>query len=330
MKKFVRKKIAFLLACASILSCKTQARNKNEPQIQQTLAAVGGASDKNSNKGLINWVKNHKWQLVLGSALTVAAVTVFTILGVKYSGRKKNISNPNDNDNNGDSSINNKKICSEIEPKITKINKIEDNNNNELNNLNMKLKYANGENKNNNEILIENNKKEEPKKKEPEKEELEKIDADYIFKILKEEREKWLDENFSFEWVQKEIEKIKSDFDKSERMLKIFFDNLIKNKYQDNEGIDKDFVNYFNGISKIQKKNIKKFYNTPKSTFICLDFDEFSYLVGVDKIDNGKFVLRVLKFIGENKDIYWSAMPDHGNDMDAKNSFEILESDLLK
>ena len=42
MKKFVRKKIAFLLACASILSSKAQARNENEPQSSQTVAAVGG------------------------------------------------------------------------------------------------------------------------------------------------------------------------------------------------------------------------------------------------------------------------------------------------
>ena len=42
MKKFSRRKMALALACASILSGKTQAMDKNKPQSQQTLAAVGG------------------------------------------------------------------------------------------------------------------------------------------------------------------------------------------------------------------------------------------------------------------------------------------------
>ena len=42
MKKFRRKKLAFALACASILGGKTQAMNMNKPQSQQTLAAVRG------------------------------------------------------------------------------------------------------------------------------------------------------------------------------------------------------------------------------------------------------------------------------------------------
>ena len=76
MRKFGKNKVALFLACASILSSKIQARNENEPQSQQTVVAVGVASNKNSNKGLINWVKDHKWQLGVGSALTFATAVV--------------------------------------------------------------------------------------------------------------------------------------------------------------------------------------------------------------------------------------------------------------
>lgn len=50
-------------------------------------------NDKNSNKGLINWVKNHKRQLGVGSTLTVATAVAFTILGVKYLGKKNKDNN---------------------------------------------------------------------------------------------------------------------------------------------------------------------------------------------------------------------------------------------
>ena len=62
-EKFNRKKIVFLLACASVLGGKTQAANKNNAQSPKTVSEVGRWSDKNLNKGLISWVKNHKWQL---------------------------------------------------------------------------------------------------------------------------------------------------------------------------------------------------------------------------------------------------------------------------
>ena len=44
MKKLDRKKIAFLLACASISSGKIQAENTNKAQSPETVAAVGGRS----------------------------------------------------------------------------------------------------------------------------------------------------------------------------------------------------------------------------------------------------------------------------------------------
>ena len=54
MNKFGRRKIALALACASVLSCKTQAMSTNKLQSRQTLAAVGGSkSMSNLTKGLI-------------------------------------------------------------------------------------------------------------------------------------------------------------------------------------------------------------------------------------------------------------------------------------
>ena len=98
MKKFSRRKIAFALACASIFGCKTQAAQNIKTE--QSLAAVSGAATKNSNKGFINLVKNHKWQLTVGGTLTAAAAVTLTILGVKYWGKKDNGGDPNKKGNN--------------------------------------------------------------------------------------------------------------------------------------------------------------------------------------------------------------------------------------
>ena len=95
MKEFRRKKLAFALACASILNGGTQAKNKNEIQSQQTLAAVGGAATKNSSKGVIDWVKNHKLGVGIGGALVAATAVTLTVLGVKYLGKKDSGGNPN-------------------------------------------------------------------------------------------------------------------------------------------------------------------------------------------------------------------------------------------
>ena len=100
MKKFRRKKLAFALACASILGGKSQAMDKNKPQSNQTLAAVGGVADKKSSQGFVNWVKNHKWQLTVGGTLTVAAAVTLTVLGVKYWGKKDSGGDPNEKGNN--------------------------------------------------------------------------------------------------------------------------------------------------------------------------------------------------------------------------------------
>jgi hypothetical protein len=87
MKRFSRRKIALVLACASVLGGKTQAMNK--PQSQKTIAAVGEATTKNSSKGFVNWVKNHKLGVGVGGALTAATAVTLTILGVKYLGKKE-------------------------------------------------------------------------------------------------------------------------------------------------------------------------------------------------------------------------------------------------
>ena len=88
-----KNKLALVLACASILGGKAQAMNTNKPQSQQTVATVRVVATKNSNKELINWVKNHKWQLGVGGTLTVATAVTLTILGVKYFSKKNKDNN---------------------------------------------------------------------------------------------------------------------------------------------------------------------------------------------------------------------------------------------
>ena len=103
MKKFGRRKIALVLACASILGGKTQAMNK--PQSQKTVAAVGEATTKNSSKGFVNWVKNHKLGVGIGGVLTATTTAALIFLGVRYLGKKESDDDPNKGNNpieNGD------------------------------------------------------------------------------------------------------------------------------------------------------------------------------------------------------------------------------------
>ena len=117
MKKFSRRKIALALACASILGGRTQAMNK--PQSRQTVAAVGGATDKNSNKGFANWAKNHKWKLAVGIGVPVVAATasILAFLGVKYWGKKDNDGNPNKKPNINNPDVNNPNKSQQTENK---------------------------------------------------------------------------------------------------------------------------------------------------------------------------------------------------------------------
>ena len=117
MKKFSRRKIALALACASILGGRTQAMNK--PQSRQTVAAVGGATDKNSNKGFANWAKDHKWQLAVGIGVPVVAATasILAFLGVKYWGKKDNDGDPNKEPNINNPDVNNSNKSQQTENK---------------------------------------------------------------------------------------------------------------------------------------------------------------------------------------------------------------------
>lgn len=94
MKKFNRKKIALALACASVLGGKTQAVDKNKPQSQQILAAVGGTVFDNSkalkkSKSMSNLTKGLiAAGAVLGAVeLANEGLGVFTEADAWYKGR---------------------------------------------------------------------------------------------------------------------------------------------------------------------------------------------------------------------------------------------------
>ena len=107
------KKIAFALACASGLGGKTLAMKKNQSQNAKPPVTVSKQINENSNKGVLSWVKNHKWQLGVGGSLTAALATVLTVLGVKYLGKNdeaQDLNNQKDKgpkQNNNSSKLNN-------------------------------------------------------------------------------------------------------------------------------------------------------------------------------------------------------------------------------
>ena len=245
MKKFNRKKIAFLLACASILSSKARARNENEPQSPQTVAAVGGAATKNSNKGLINWVKNHKWQLGVGSTLTVVAVVLYTILG-KYSKPKKE-----------------KPKKEELKEKESKTEepKTEELKTEELKNKVDLKKEGSEQKKTPKEKELKNLKKEEPKK-----EDSQEVDAvEYILR----EAEKRKDELIN------NCNNEDNDVEKIFEILKKYLNGAKKGYY-----IFKELIKDFDGTSKIQSKNI--YVDFCRNCFLAiLDFDNYSFYIKI-------------------------------------------------
>ena len=107
------KKIAFALACVSGLGGKTLAMKKNQSQNAKPPVTVSKQINENSNKGVLSWVKNHKWQLGVGGSLTAALATVLTVLGVKYLGKNdeaQDLNNQKDKgpkQNNNSSKLNN-------------------------------------------------------------------------------------------------------------------------------------------------------------------------------------------------------------------------------
>ena len=90
MKKFRRKKLAFALACASILGGEAQAMDENKPKSPQSLVAVGGATSRNDQFVKQGLTKNQK--LGIGAAITalvaVPAVAL-TIWGIKKHKNEK-------------------------------------------------------------------------------------------------------------------------------------------------------------------------------------------------------------------------------------------------
>ena len=91
MKKFCRKKIAIALACSSILG------GKSSTTLYPQTVEAAGRSVESSSKGLVNWVKNHKWPVIGGASAFVTAAIVSAVLGVKYLG-KKDQKNPDEHE----------------------------------------------------------------------------------------------------------------------------------------------------------------------------------------------------------------------------------------
>lgn len=188
MKRFGKNKIALFLAFASVLSGKTQAMN--EPKSHQTLAAVGRVASKNQNGGFVNWVKNHKWQLVAGT-LTTATVVTLAALGIKYL-IPKNKEEP------------------KKEPKKEEL----------------KEEEHEPKEKTKEELKKEEPKKEEAKKEEPKKEDSQEVDAvDYILCKADEKMKKYISNELNN--ISKEsIEVHKSRAQKILKMIKSYFNKI--------------------------------------------------------------------------------------------------------
>ena len=101
MKKFGRKKIAIALACTSILG------GKSPTTLYPQTVEAAGRSVESSSKGLVNWVKNHKWPVIGGASAFVTAAIVSAVLGVKYLG-KKDQKNPDEHEEKVDEKGKNK------------------------------------------------------------------------------------------------------------------------------------------------------------------------------------------------------------------------------
>ena len=219
MKRFGKNKIALFLAFASVLSGKTQAMN--EPKSHQTLAAVGAAS-KNQNGGFVNWVKNHKWQLVAGT-LTTATVVTLAALGIKYL-IPKNKEEP------------------KKEPKKEELKE-------EEHEPKEKTKKK------------EEPKKEEAKKEEPKKEDSQEVDAvDYILCKANEKIERYISHELN-DIGEEFIEAHKLQAQKVLKMIKSYFNKIRENNYQCTNHIG-ELIDYFNGTKKMQSKDIYLRCNT--------------------------------------------------------------------
>ncbi|MBR0183779.1 MAG: hypothetical protein IJQ10_01250 [Clostridia bacterium] len=84
MKKLRRKKLAFALACASILGGEAQAMDENKPKSPQSVAAVGGATSRDNQSVKQGLTKNQKLGITAAITTLVAVPAVaLTIWGIK-------------------------------------------------------------------------------------------------------------------------------------------------------------------------------------------------------------------------------------------------------
>ena len=100
--KFGKKKLAFALACASVLGGKTSAMNnkinanKTGVKNSQTLGAVGGAAfgsinrNNSNNNKVIDWVKNNKALTATIVTLVLGAGAAGLFLGLRSGNKKDN------------------------------------------------------------------------------------------------------------------------------------------------------------------------------------------------------------------------------------------------
>ena len=257
MKKFSRNKIALLLACTSVLGNKASAMNMKKAQNPQSIVAVGGASNKDSNKGFVNWIKNHKWQLGIGSTLTVAAVVLSTILSVKYLKPKKEEPKKK---NLKESKKEEPKEEARKEPKKEELKSKAD------------LKKE------------ESGQKEVPKEKGKSKtEESQEVDAvDYILDKTRQAIESHM--NFVKQLaIDEEAKKLfQSNDEKVFNMIKSYFDKINKQDLMCMQNIDETLKKYFDGTSRMQSKNIC-FKFSYGSLFIALNFENCSCFIGISK-----------------------------------------------
>ena len=283
MKRFGKNKIALFLAFASVLSGKTQAMN--EPKSHQTLAAVGAAS-KNQNGGFVNWVKNHKWQLVAGT-LTTATVVTLAALGIKYL-IPKNKEEPKEELKNGE--LNKEKTREEPEKDGTKK---EEPKKEEPKKEELKEEEHEPKEKTKEELKKEEPKKEEAKKEEPKKEDSQEVDAvDYILCKANEKIERYISHELN-DIGEEFIEAHKLQAQKVLKMIKSYFNKIRENNYQCTNHIG-ELIDYFNGTKKMQSKDIYLRCNTSYLLTI-LDFDKCSCYIEVAKcVSSSELNLKII------------------------------------
>lgn len=281
MKRFGKNKIALFLAFASVLSGKTQAMN--EPKSHQILAAVGGAASKNQNGGFVNWVKNHKWQLVAGT-LTTATVVTLAALGIKYL-IPKNKEEPK------------KEEPKKEEPKEEELKKVElkkkEPKKEELKEEEHEPKEKTKEELKKEELKKEEPKKEEAKKEEPKKEDSQEVDAvDYILCKANEKIERYISHELN-DIGEEFIEAHKLQAQKVLKMIKSYFNKIRENNYQCTNHIG-ELIDYFNGTKKMQSKDIYLCCNT-RYLLAILDFDKCSCYIEVAKcVSSSELNLKII------------------------------------